>query len=74
MSLVLHAQLPASANSGALPYPFNIGCIADLGQTFNSSTTLANLLVRALTCNPDPDPALHIWPVPGWVSSQGTSE
>ena len=38
--------MPASASSGPAPYPFNIGCIADLGQTFNSSTTLARLLVR----------------------------
>ena len=27
-------------------YPFRLGCIADVGQTFNSSTTLAHLLVR----------------------------
>jgi len=29
-------------------YPFRLGCIADVGQTFNSSTTLQRLLVRSL--------------------------
>ena len=33
-------------------YPFRLGCIADVGQTFNSSTTLQRLLVSPLarTC------------------------
>ena len=48
ISAVYSFTCPRSLASGPSPYPFDFGMMADLGQTFNSTTTLANLLVRAL--------------------------
>ena len=38
---------PTSARAGPAPYPFRLGLVSDVGQTFNSSTTMEHLLVRA---------------------------
>ena len=40
---VFWRQVPCTAIANR--YPFRLGCIADVGQTFNSSTTLQRLLV-----------------------------
>ena len=47
VSAVYTFTCPRSLASGPSPYPFDLGMMADLGQTYNSTTTLANLLVSA---------------------------
>ena len=37
-------------------YTFRLGCIADVGQTFNSTTTLARLQARSFRAQPVPAP------------------
>ena len=38
-------MLPTSARAGPAPYPFRLGLVSDVGETFNSSTTMEHLLV-----------------------------
>ena len=46
VSEVVSFVLPTSAHAGPTPYPFRLGLVSDVGQTFNSSTTMDHLLVR----------------------------
>ena len=45
VSAVYSFHIPCADDSTV--YPFRLGCIADVGQTLNSTTTLAKLKVRA---------------------------
>ncbi len=47
ISEVLSFVAPTSACAGPAPYPFRLGLVSDVGQTFNSSTTMEHLMVRS---------------------------
>ena len=55
VSKVMSFHVPCTNDSSS--YPFRLGCIADVGQTFNSTTTLTKLQART---NPKLDAEMDV--------------